>query len=584
MKNKSTYPMIALVSQLPLRRRWQLALLILLMLGGGFSEVISLGLVVPFLGFLMDPVEALQLPIAAQIVNIFDPADINDLRWQFTALFIAAAVFSGAFRFCLIWVTTNLTFRIGHEIGTKIYRRVIHQPYAVHISRDSSEIDGAISKVEPVTHILAALLNGISAVLICLSILVTLIIISPVFTFITLFSLGAVYAVIMLVVRKRLVRNSVRISQSMNERFKVTHEALGSIREILLSHGQQYFSNLFNNINRRYTTSVASNLIIGPSPRFIVEAFGVSIIAGFAYFSVMSTDGLNTTIPTLGAMALGAQRLLPNLQLIYTGITQHKGQEQHIFDLVKLLDRELLDQSIDEQHLSDLDPLMFENQIDFENVSFRFQDDSPVVLKELNFSITKSQTIGFAGPTGSGKSTCIDLLMGLLEPDTGVISVDDIPLTGKARLQWQKNIAHVPQDLYLMNASFAENIAFCKVPDDIDLQRVEKAAKLAHIHDFITTKPKGYHTLLGERGTQLSGGQRQRVGIARALYRRASVIVLDEATSSLDTEMEAAVMSSIENIDRNLTIIMIAHRISTLNNCDFIYKFENGCITEKMKI
>ena len=583
MKYISTGAVQAMLSQLQPRRRWQLVLLVLLMLVGGFAEVVSIGLVVPFLGFLIDPAEALQITLVARMANIFDLADPNDLRWNFTVLFIVAAVVSGVMRFVVIWVNTRVTFSIGHEVGVEVYRRVMYQSYAVHISRDSSETIGAINKVEPITHIIISLLNGLSALLLSISIAVTLIIISPAFTVFTIIVLGGVYAVVLFFVRKRLDMNAKAISQTMNDRIKVTQEALGSIRDILLSHGQQYFSNLFKKTNWKYTAARASNLIIGPSPRFIVEALGISVIASFAYFAVNTTDGLNTMIPALGAMALGAQRLLPNLQLIYIGFTSLKGQEQLIFDVAELLDQKLLDQPIDEQYLSDLDPLMFENKIDFENVSFQFQDDSPVVLKGLSFSIAKGQRIGFAGPTGSGKSTTIDLLMGLLLPRTGVISVDDIPLEGKARLQWQKNIAHVPQDLYLMNASFAENIAFCKMPDDIDLQRVEKAAKLAHIHDFIADKPNGYQALLGERGVQLSGGQRQRVGIARALYRGAPVIVLDEATSSLDTEMETAVMSSIENIDRNITIIMIAHRISTLKNCDLIFEFEHGCITKKME-
>jgi len=578
MKFKSTRAVKGLFSQLSPRRRWQLVLLVLLMLVGGFAEVVSIGLIVPFLAFLIEPLEAMQLTFVAQIANIFDLTDLNDLRWFFTVLFMVAAVVSGVMRFLVIWINTRITFSIGHEIGVEVYRRVIYQSYAVHVSRHSSEIIGAINKVEPITHILIGLLNGMSALLISISILVTLMIINPVFTAFTIIVLGGVYAVVMLLVKKRLEMNAEIISQTMNDRFKVTQEALGSIRDILLSHGQEYFRNLFNKTNWKYTTARASNLVIGPSPRFIVEALGVLLIAGFAYFAVMSTDGLNIMIPTLGAMALGAQRLLPNLQLIYIGVTNLKGQEKLIFDVV-----ELLDQPTDEEYLSDLDPLMFENQIVFENVSFQFQDDSPVVLKGLSFSIAKGQRIGFAGPTGSGKSTTIDLLMGLLLPSIGEISVDEIPLTGKARLQWQKNIAHVPQDLYLMDASFAENIAFCKAPDDIDLQRVEKAAKLAHIHDFIAEKPKGYQSLLGERGVQLSGGQRQRVGIARALYRRASVLVLDEATSALDTEMETAVMSSIEKIDRNITIIMIAHRISTLKNCDLIYQLGHGSITNKME-
>ena len=578
MKYKSTQAIKMLLSKLPSRRRWQLALLALLMLLGGFAEVVTLGLVVPFLAFLIDPLQALQLRFVAEIASIFDLSDPNNLRWQFTVLFAVAAVGSAAVRLTIIWATTKIVFSIGHEIGVEVYQRVIHQPYAVHVSKNSSEIIGAIEKVNPIFHILIGLLNAISAILISIFILVTLVIINPEFTAFTIIALGGIYAAIMQLMKKRLEKNSESISQTMNERIKITQEGLGSIRDILLDHGQQSFSNRFKEKDWKLRRAQASNYIIGPSPRFIVEALGIMLIAGFAYMLVISTSGLTTVVPELGAMALGAQRLLPNLQLIYIGITNLRGQEQSVFDVI-----ELLDQPIDEQNLSDLEPLMFKNQIQFENVGFQFQGDSPMVLKELSFSIAKGQRIGFLGPTGSGKSTALDLLMGLLTPSTGEISVDGTPLIGKARLQWQKNITHVPQDLYLMDASFAENIAFCETTDDIDLQRVKEAAKLAHIHDFISDKPRGYHSLLGERGVQISGGQRQRIGIARALYRRASVIVLDEATSALDTEMEAAVMSSIEKIDYNLTIIIIAHRISTLKNCDHVYRLVQGRISEKME-
>ena len=321
MKFKSTQAVKGLFSQLSSRRRWQLVLLVLLMLVGGFAEVVSIGLIVPFLAFLIEPLEAMQLTLVAQIANIFDLTDLNDLRWFFTVLFMVAAVVAGVIRFVVIWVNTRVTFSIGHEIGVEVYRRVINQSYAVHVSRNSSEIIGAIEKVNPIFHILIGLLNAISAILISISILVTLVIINPEFTAFTIILLGGVYAVVMLLVKKRLEMNAEIISQTMNDRFKVTQEALGSIRDILLSHGQEYFSNLFKKTDWKYTTARASNLVIGPSPRFIVEALGVLLIAGLAYYAVMSTDGLNIMIPTLGAMALGAQRLLPHLQLIYIGVT-----------------------------------------------------------------------------------------------------------------------------------------------------------------------------------------------------------------------------------------------------------------------
>ena len=572
-KHGSKDAVTALLSQLQPHRRWQLSLIVLLMIVGGLAEIVSLGLIVPFLAFLIDPLEALQIELVATVSSIFGPTDPNSLRLWFTLLFVVAAVVSGAMRFLVVWVNTRVTFSICHEMGVDVYRRVIYQPYTVHVSRNSSEVLGVLGKVEAVAHIIIGLLNGISGLLISISIIATLFIVNPSFTALTLVALGGAYAVVMIFVKKRLEKDSLIISEAINDRFKVTQEALGSIRDILLSHGQEYFARLHKKMDWAYTRATGNQQIIGPSPKFIVEALGVLIIAIFAYSAVISTGGFNTIIPTLGAMALGAQRMLPNLHLIYLGIANLKGREQLIHDVL-----ELLEQPSNEQQLEDLDPLIFAKQIDLENVSFRYQEDSPTILEELNFSITKGQKIGFSGPTGSGKSTAIDLLMGLLTPSAGQISVDGKPLTEKTRLQWQKNIAHVPQDLYLTDSSFAENIAFCKMPDDIDLQRVEEAAKIAHIHDFITDKPKGYQSLLGERGIQLSGGQRQRVGIARAMYRKASVIVLDEATSALDTEMEAAVMSSIENIDRNVTIIMIAHRISTLKNCDFVYQLEHGRI------
>jgi len=576
MKDQSAQAIKILLSKLPSRRLGQLGLLALLMLFGGFSEVVTLGLVVPFLAFLVDPLQALEIPFVAQIASIFDATDTNKLRWQFTLLFVAAAVGSSLLRFTTIWAITKIVFIIGHEIGVEVFRRVIHQPYSVHVSKNSSEILGAIEKVNPIFHILISLLNAISALLIAISIVVTLIIISPEFTAITIVTLGGAYGLIVFFLKNKLEKNSEIISKNLNERIKIAQEGLGSIRDILLDHGQLNFSNRFIERDLKLRKAQGSNYTIGPTPRFLVEGMGILLIASFAYVSVMSGNGVNTVIPALGAMALGAQRLLPNLQLIYLGITGLKGQEQGVLDVI-----EILDLPIDEKILSNLDPLKFENQVSFEKVDFQFQTDLPMVLKELNFSINKGERIGFVGPTGSGKSTTLDLLMGLLTPSNGKISVDNVPLVGKTLLQWQKNITHVPQDLYLMDASFAENIAFCEASEDINLLHVEEAAKLAHIHDFIVSKPEGYQSLLGERGVQLSGGQRQRIGIARALYRKASVLVLDEATSALDSNMEEAVMSSIRKIDSSITIIMIAHRVSTLQYCDYIFQMENGKIINK---
>ena len=575
MKNKSIQAIKVLIGQMPPRRKRHLALLSLLMLAGAFAEIVSLGLIVPFLAFLIDPLQALQVPIVTRLSESFDLGDPNDLRWKFTILFAVAALVSGAVRLVLIVATARIAFGIGHEIGSEIYRQTIYQPYAVHISRSSSEIIGGLDKVEPLLWILYGLLNAASALLVCIFIIITLLVISPAFTAFTIVLLGGVYAALMIIMKKRLDLNSQTIAQALSERIKIAQEGLGSIRDILLDQGQQYFINRFSKSERKFRMAQAFNYMVGPSPRFIVEALAMVLIAGFAYASVTASEGLTAVIPALGAMALGAQRLLPNLQSIYIGITNLRGQEQTVIDVI-----ELSNQPIDEHSQNNLSPLTFNDSLDFENVEFQFNADSPMVLQALSFSIAKGDRVGFMGPTGSGKSTTIDLLMGLLQPSTGQIFVDKIPLVGRTCLEWQKNIAHVPQDLYLIDATFIENIAFCVPPSQIDLERVKKAAQSAHIHDFIINSPNGYKGLVGERGIQLSGGQRQRIGIARALYKRTPVLVFDEATSALDTGTETTVMASIEKMGRDITIIMIAHRISTLKHCDHIYRLEQGKIAE----
>ena len=212
------------------------------------------------------------------------------------------------------------------------------------------------------------------------------------------------------------------------------------------------------------------------------------------------------------------------------------------------------------------------------DVSFRYQPQLPLVLRQFDLTIPKGARVGFIGTTGSGKSTAMDLLMGLLQPSTGQILVDNIPLAGRAQLAWQRNVAHVPQAIFLADATFAENIAFGVPTENIDLARVGQAAQRAQLAEFIESSPAGYAAMVGERGVRLSGGQRQRIGIARALYKQANVLVFDEATSSLDGETEAAVMQAIENLGRDLTIVLIAHRLTTLQCCDVIYRLEKGRI------
>jgi ATP-binding cassette subfamily B protein len=565
--------LITLIDSLQARRRIQLILLLCLMLLGAMAEVLSLSALVPFLAILADPVQALQRPLVAQTINYLSLNDAEDIRWQLTLLFASTAVVAGVVRFVLIYATAKLNFGIGHELGAEVYRRTLYQSYEVHLARNSSEIMGAINKIDIVVWLAFCLINTVSAILIALFIITALLLIDPLITTIALLGFGSIYVSITAITSKRLTSNSKVTNSAFNSRMQSIQEGLGGIRDVLLDHTQPVFVRRFNMIDWPLRQAQASNYIIGPSPRFAVEALGMVLIALLGYYMTATSGGISAAIPTLGALALGAQRVMPLLQQAYQSWVYVKGNWQVLIEVLALLQ-----QPVAQETQVEVTPLPFEREIRFEKVTFRYQPELPLVLQQLDFAIPKGARVGFIGTTGSGKSTAIDLLMGLLQPSSGQIVVDDRSLTGTARIAWQRNVAHVSQAIFLADASFAENIAFGIPAEQIDMERVRYAAHQAQIAQFIEAAPEGYATMVGERGVRLSGGQRQRIGIARLLYKKAKVLVFDEATSALDNETEAIVMEAIESLGRELTIVLIAHRLTTLRSCDTIYRLDHGSI------
>jgi ATP-binding cassette subfamily B protein len=294
----------------------------------------------------------------------------------------------------------------------------------------------------------------------------------------------------------------------------------------------------------------------------------MALIAILAYVMMQQEGGVTTVVPILGALALGAQRLLPALQQVYGSYSTIRGVEVSLKDALDLLNQPLPEYA-DQPSPT---PIPFEREIKLKNLSFGYTKDTSLVLKNINLCIAKGERIGFMGVTGSGKSTLLDIVMGLLQPTDGKLTIDQKPINSQNRRAWQAHIAHVPQNVYLSDSTIEENIAFGVSKEKIDRQRVEKAAKQAQIGELIEEWKDGYQTLVGERGIRLSGGQRQRIGIARALYKKADVLIFDEATSALDNETEQAVMEEIKGLEEKLTILIIAHRLTTLKGCDRVVK------------
>ncbi len=561
-------------AHLSTRRKQQLAILLILMILASFAEVLSLGAVLPFLGVLTQPETVFAHPAVQPLLRWLHIGSPQALLLPITIGFIAAALLAGGMRLLLLYVQTKLSYVIGADFSYQIYRRTLYQPYAVHVSRNSSEvISGVTTKVMMIiNYFLTPILTLISSAVILVAILLALLAVNPLMSLAAFLGFGAIYGVVIMVTRKRLGAYSQRISKESNQVVKVLQEGLGGIRDVLLDGSQETYCRQYRLADLPLRHAQASSAIIGGSPRFAAEALGMAFIAILAYAMVSQTGGITGTVTLLGVLALGAQRLLPVLQQGYLSIVQLRSGRHSLQDALALLS-----QPIDTQvHGQEKLDLPFEKGIRLENIGFRYSPQSPQVLHGLNLTIPRGSRIGFIGTTGSGKSTLLDIIMGLLSPTAGYLWIDDVQLGPATQRAWQRRIAHVPQSIYLADASIAENIAFGVPSAQIDRDRVRQAARQAQIADYVESLADGYDARVGERGVRLSGGQRQRIGIARALYKRAEVIVLDEATSALDNETERAVMDAVDGLGSELTVLIIAHRITTLQNCDQIVELHSG--------
>ena len=583
-----------LYSKLSARRRKQFALLSVLMLAGGVAEVVSLGSVIPFLAALAAPEKVLSHPVVDSFFSVLchlsssiglqSPPITNhqslvptphpqslSLVFGPTALlpflataFALAAISAGAIRLLLLWASTRLANAAGADLSLEVYRRTLYQPYSVHVSRNSSAIISNItSKVGLVILTLSSCLTIVTSSVIIISIVAALFAINPTVALIAALGLGFSYVLITKVSRKKMIYNSTQMAKEQTQVVKALQEGLGGIRDVLLDGTQPAYCHIYQKADAPLRRAQASITFISQSPRFVMESIGMVLFAALALGMNHGPQGTLAALPILGALALGAQRLLPALQQGYAAWSSIIGYQSSTQEVLELLDQPLPPEA--SQPLPA--PLPFKKSIQFDSVKFRYTAETPWVLDGLSFKIPKGSRVGFVGKTGSGKSTCLDLLMGLLEPSSGRITVDGIVLDQRNLRAWQGNIAHVPQAIYLADTSLAENIAFGVPPQNINLKKVKEAARQAHIADFIESSPQGYQALVGERGIRLSGGQRQRIGIARALYKQATVLVFDEATSALDHETEQAVMEAIEGLSADLTILIIAHRLTTLKTC-----------------
>nr|WP_235596823.1 ABC transporter ATP-binding protein [Leptospira alstonii] len=575
--NNLTKLLFRLWNHLSTRRHKQYLLLLFLVVTTAFTEVMSIGTLVPFLTALTSPEVLFKLPIIQPIIHLLNITKADQLIFPLTVSVGLAALMAGAMRLLLLWISTRLSYAAGADLSIDIYKKTLYQSYKVHVARNSSEIvSGITAKANSlVGKIILPIVTLISSFIMTVSILSALISFDPVVSISAFIGFGLVYGVISVIAKKRIERNGKIATDEYTKVFKSLQEGLGGIRDVLLDGSQEVYCDLYRVSDQKLRKAYAESGFIAGSPRYVMESMGMILIVGFAYFLSKGTGGIASALPLLGSLALGSQRLLPILQQSYNAWVNIKGGQATLGDVLNLLDQPLPMYV----NLPITKPLPFLKKIEINNLSFQYISDGPWVLRDLTIEIPKGARIGIVGNTGSGKSTLLDIVMALLEPTKGNLSVDGETINADTIRAWQVNIAHVPQSIFLSDSTIAENIAFGVSLDRIDLDKVKLAAKQAQIDEHIDSLKEGYYTFVGERGIRLSGGQRQRIGIARALYKNASVIVFDEATSALDTETEAAVMEAIDGLGKDLTILLIAHRLTTVRNCDRIIELKSGKIS-----
>jgi ATP-binding cassette, subfamily B, bacterial PglK len=563
-------------SHLTFYRKQQLVFLFILMLFASMLEVISIGSVVPFLGALTNPEILLENESFEVIFSYLNITDSDKILMPLTILFISASILSGSVRLLLLYLLTRLSFGVGADLSIECYRRTLYQDYDVHLARNSSTvINGVINQSDIVIKsVLTPALMLLSSILFLVGIVSVLLFINFYISLFSFIFFALLYGGVIWIARKNLDRNSIAVATNSRLMIKSIQEGLGGIRDIILKRSHEFYCSIYRTSDLKLRRAAGNNIFIANSPKYIIESIGICFIAILAFYLVQES---NSPIALLGVLALGMQRLLPILQQIYSSYSSMMGAKASFAQLMQLLQQEYPESALQKVET----PIKFSNEIQLKDVSFRYEKNGPWVLKDVNLKIIKGSHIGIIGTTGSGKSTLVDIVMGLLLPTKGEMWVDQKKISHLNKSAWQLNISHVPQSIYLSDSSIASNIAFGTSNVDIDQNKIITSASIAQISNTIEMLDEQYETEIGEHGIKLSGGQKQRVGLARALYNQSPVLVLDEATSALDDNTEKAVMNAIDSLDSDITIITIAHRLSTLKKCDAVFRVDSdGSIKE----
>lgn len=561
------------------RRKLQLGLLSILLVSSVLSEAATLTMVLPLVNSLAQP--DLVPAIFLNLLQTIGGETEDQLRLFLAGLFGGLVLISLGVRLLYLWSSMRLAFTIGTDLTETAFRNTLALPYEEQTRQNSSNLLTILMvKMQAIVFSgLLPMLSILGAMVLAVAVAATLFAIAPGVTLALVLMILVLLAVIVMAVRGPLRRTGKMLAllqPQFTERMQV---ARGGIREIILDGTQAFFAQELSRTQRQMQSHRALGAFLVSSPRFLMEAVFLLVILGLAVWTFRTAPDPIAAIPSLSIVALGAMKILPSAQLLVLNWATIRRGSAEVSDALALVE---LPAQPAHPALNHPAPV-FTREIHLSDVWFRYGEDAPWILQGIDLTIAKGERIGFVGQTGAGKSTLIDLIMGLLTPTRGTVEVDGVTLGPEDLFAWRRQVAHVPQNIYLTDASVAENIAFGIPREAIKPESVVEAARNASIVSFVEDGASGFATLVGERGGRISGGQRQRIGIARALYKSADLIVLDEATSALDGETEARIMQTITDLGPEKTVLMIAHRLTTLKDCDRIVEIEGGRVVGTTK-
>ena len=568
------------------RQLRRLLLLQLLMILMAFAEIAGVSAIGVFMAVVADPSILDRPNLIGNLYKMSGVTDPGEFIYLVGVVAVIVLVSTAMISMLTIWRAALFAARIGQEMADRLFRYYMHQSWLFHSWGSSAELTKRIASDAYVvsSQVVYPLMQINTKLILAVFMTTGLLLLNPWVILMALAIFGSGYALLYRLVRMRLTRNGKRISEIAVRRYKLMSEGFGGIKDVLLLGRQTTFVDRFETNGDTLSKSLSTNDALAMAPKHFMDMVAFSsVILLFLYLTKSHQGDLATVLPMLALYALAGFKVLPAIQQIYHAVATIKGSTA-AFDAIKedlKASRYLDDHAASQNRPAERPAIRLKRGITLQDVTFTYPGKTLPALRSLSVEIPANRSIGFVGTSGSGKSTLVDLVIGLLAPDEGKILIDGDPLTPDNVRAWQDRIGLVSQSIYLSDASIRENVAFGIPQDQIDTERVIEVLKLAHLDEMIAELPDGIETRVGERGVQLSGGQRQRVGIARSLYHNPEILVFDEATSALDGITEKSIMEAIAEFAGKKTIILIAHRFTTIQQCDLIYYMERGRVVDQ---